>query len=352
MICREEAKKYLEFAKSLSKSHIFFDMHVHPFEVVYSECAYLPHPDQEGCYTTGKSNFSPPRIHDIETEEKSDRIAFSASPQRLAISKMMLSSLYSHTGPKVFEAQMELSGIDRILLLPVASRVGDLDGQMIALERMFPNREKFYFGWSVPNSLNDEQIFDSAKGALHRFDIRAIKLHLSLIEINILTDPGKQRLNRILGACSKLHLPLILHTGKFPIARFPQVSEYCTINALKDFEWDITPFPVVFAHAASFSCDPEEMEEHILPTLKKMLSRFDNLFVDVSELDVHSLILILRSIPIDRILFGSDALYDDQWKAIVKLLIALEKVSSRMEEEFLKIIVHNPANYIFKCSDP
>jgi len=144
-------------------------MHVHPFEVVYSGCAYLPHSDQEGYYSTGKSNFSPPRIHDIETEEKCDRIAFSASPQRLAISKIMLSSLYSHTGSKVFEAQMDLSGIDRILLLPVASRMGDLDGQMVALERMFPNREKFYFGWSVPNSLNDEQIFDSAKGALNRF---------------------------------------------------------------------------------------------------------------------------------------------------------------------------------------
>ncbi len=164
-------------------------------------------------------------------------------------------------------------------------------------------------------------------------------------------DSGKQRVHRILEVCRKLHFPLILHTGKYPLARIPQATEYSTIDALKDLEWDITPFPVVFAHAALFYCTLGEIEDHILPTLKKMFSRFDNLFVDISELDVHGLVSTLRAIPIDRILFGSDALYDDQWKAIVKLLIALEKVSSSVEEEFLKIMVHNPANYIFKCSE-
>jgi hypothetical protein len=351
MICREEARKYLDFAKSLSKSHQFFDMHVHPFEVVFSGCAYLSHPDQEGYYTTGKSSFSAPWLHDIVTEEKSDQVAFSASSQGMLIAKMRLSSLYSHTGSKVFEAHMALSGIDRILLLPVAPREGDVDAQMIAMEKMFTNREIFCFGWSVPNSLHDEQIFDSAKSAVNRFDISAIKIHPGQTEINLSTDPGKHRVNCILEVCRKLHLPLILHAGKYPLARIPQATDYSTINALKDLEWDISPFPVVFAHAAVFSCDLGEIEDQILPTLKKMLSRFENIFVDISQLDVHKLISTLNSIPIDRILFGSDALYDDQWKAIVKLLIALEKVSSRVEEDFLKIMVHNPANYIFKCSE-
>jgi len=349
-ICQEKVEKYLEIAKSLKDSNQFFDMHTHPFEVIFAHCAYKPHPDQNGVYTTGISDFWPPRITALIDKEEQDQSVYSESYQRPAISQMRLSSLYSHTGPRVFNSHMEISGIDRILLLPVAPRKGDVDGQMLAMEKMFPDRERFHFGWSVSNDLKNDEILKSAEKTVNRFNISAIKIHPSQTEIDLSSDPGKVRVECILNVCRKLQLSLILHSGRFPMARIPQAQEYSTIDVLMDLNWDLSPYPVVFAHSASFSCSGLEMEEHILPKLLKLISRYDNLFIDISELDIPQLSLLIERIPIDRILFGSDALYGTQWHVVVKLLCALEKVSSNLESDFLTIINHNPDKHIFKTS--
>ena len=79
-----------------------------------------------------------------------------------------------------------------------------------------------------------------------------------------------------------------------------------------------------------------------------MLQSHDNLMIDVSGLDFHVLVVVLRNIDADRIIFGSDALYYSQWSVVVKLLGALKEVFSDVEENFLKIMSINPSQAIFK----
>ena len=76
-ICQEKVEKYLEITKSLKDSHPFFDMHAHPFEVVFAHRAYKPHPDQNAVYSPRVSDFLPPRISPLIMEEEQSQTATS-----------------------------------------------------------------------------------------------------------------------------------------------------------------------------------------------------------------------------------------------------------------------------------
>ncbi len=350
MISRKAVGEYLSIAKSIKGSHLFFDMHTHPFEVIFRANDYHPHPDQNGLYTTGESEFSPPQISELISMANDNVRDVSGIFRRPAVSWKRLSSLYAHTGEVVFEAQMSLSWIDRILLLPVAPPEGSIDDQMPIIERMFQDREKYHFGWSVSNNIKNEDISESAMDAIDRFGIEAIKIHPGQMEIDPTSTSGKLRLEAILDTCNSLRLPLILHSGNSPLTRIPEAATFSTIDTFKDIHWDISAYPVVFAHAASYNCSIEEMKHHILPLLKKLMQQYHNLFIDISGLDISRLTQVFHYVPIERILFGSDSLYEAQWQVVVKLLYSLQQISSSLEEDFLNIISFNPLQYIFRQS--
>jgi hypothetical protein len=82
-----------------------------------------------------------------------------------------------------------------------------------------------------------------------------------------------------------------------------------------------------------------------------MIFKYDHLFIDVSGVDTFGLKLILNTIPTERIIFGSDALYEHQWQRMVKLLYALDISSIDLEESFLMIVSQNPENHILKIRE-
>ena len=121
-----------------------------------------------------------------------------------------------------------------------------------------------------------------------------------------------------------------------------------TTNNLEKVDWSISTETVVIAHAGTYGHEPEEVENNILPRINKMLNRYDNLMVDISGIGSNILIQILKNVDYNRILFGSDALYNVQWLSIVVLLYTLEKVYKKVEEHFLQIVSLNPLKYILK----
>jgi predicted TIM-barrel fold metal-dependent hydrolase len=347
-IGERQVKDYLSRARSIKSSNQFYDIHVHPLEIVFLKYHYHKNPAGQDVYSAGSSAFTPPRITDILLEDQNNNVIrqdFKLSP---AICCFKLSALYSHTGPGVFKEHMELSGIDKLLLLPVASKEGSIETQMTEIEKIFPEEGPFYRGWSVSNDLVNEEILDSAKDAVKRYKIRAIKQNLSQAEIDITSSKGRMRLEAIMDVCRQLQLPIIFHSGKSPLAGDTPAANYCTIDVFKNFDWQLTPNPVVFAHAASYGCEIQEIKNHVIPILKQMMKKYDHLFIDTSGVDHQGLALLLKEIPIERIVFGSDALYEPQWQRMVKLLFVLDNISSNVEADFLKIMSVNPEKNIFK----
>jgi len=65
--------------------------------------------------------------------------------------------------------------------------------------------------------------------------------------------------------------------------------------------------------------------------------------IDVSALDIEALTLVLKNIELERVLFGSDALYETQWFAVVKLLYVLSGMTADSEKDFIQIAAINPS---------
>ena len=61
---------------------------------------------------------------------------------------------------------------------------------------------------------------------------------------------------------------------------------------------------------------------------------------------LNKITAIVGSVDLERVLFGSDALYNSQWGAVVKLLHALRQLGPNYEEQFLKIASVTPGQVI------
>jgi predicted TIM-barrel fold metal-dependent hydrolase len=86
-----------------------------------------------------------------------------------------------------------------------------------------------------------------------------------------------------------------------------------------------------------------EVVDHDLPTLRRMLSKWPNLIVDTSGVSSRILAMVLRSIDIDRIIFGSDALYVPMWQAVAVALHAIRLSGAPLEDTFARIAQSNPS---------
>jgi len=103
----------------------------------------------------------------------------------------------------------------------------------------------------------------------------------------------------------------------------------------------------VIAHAGAYGCDHNEMEKDVIPVLKKLMKNHSNLMIDISGLKFEHLLSTLKSFDPKRILFGSDALYYDQWATMLKLAHAVKTLKMNIEDTLAQIISINPSKNIF-----
>ena len=344
MINEKEVNRYLQIVKELQSQFTLFDMHVHPFEIIFNQFDYHPSHTQEGVNSISNAFFRPPRPTALGLVSR----PIPSAHWRSGISLLTLRRIYSHTGPKVFSDHMDLSGIDRILLLPVASSTGEIDKQMYSMAEMFEDDERFSLGCSVPNTIENREICKFIKEKIGQFNIRAIKFHPNITETNLGSKRGKERVECILDVCREFRLPLIVHGGRSTVLKNPKAAEYGWIEKFKDIDWGISNEVVVIAHAGGYGCDLNEMKQDVLPKLKSLLSHYNNLMIDISGLEIDALAVILKNIDLERILFGSDALYDTQWAVLVKLAHAITSEGMNLAESIVQIASTNPLRSIFR----
>ncbi|MFA6146767.1 MAG: hypothetical protein WC899_00975 [bacterium] len=349
MISLDEVKAYLDFVKEVKKDYNVIDMHVHPYEMMLGGIKYIQNSQYEGLYSTNGSKYECPVLSYINEDREMERKYQTFSSK--IIEKTAILSLrrtYHHTGPKVFYDHMCLSGIDKILLLPVFGPDESDATVMEEMKYMFGNDERFLIGYCVPNAINNNDIVNNIKYNIDKYNIIAIKIHPNRTAIDISTENGKDRIEHLLEASRDTNLCVIIHSGVSKNSFNGESNLYSKITDFLDINWNITKEPVVIAHAGVYGHNINDINESIMPNVKKLLNKYDNLLIDIAGLNIESISVIIKNIDVDRILFGSDALYYYQWKAIVSLVHSLKNSNRNYEEDFIRIVSKNPEKYIIK----
>ncbi len=242
--------------------------------------------------------------------------------------------------------QMGLSAIDKILLLPIMGIEGAGDGQLRSMKEMFGSDDRFLFGYCLPNDIPDDKVADDVKRAMDSYDIQVLKIHPAVTGIDLSTQKGIARVESILDASRQTRLKVVIHGGRSPDCENVETMSYGTVNDLQHVDWSITSETIIIAHSGCFGHTFGEVQGEVLPMLNRLLRRHSNLAVDTSGVGFEVLCQILKTIDPQRIVFGSDSLYEVQWSVMVKLWCALEQTVSRPEDTLLRIASRNPANLI------
>jgi len=344
-----DSREYLAIIKKIKSSSTFYDVHAHPFEVVYGCDSYHPINKCIGLYSNGRNTrYKKPKVSNIFYGEATQKICFSKSFTKPTAMKEKLSKVYCYTGPAVFNDHMDITGIDHVLLLPVLLPHISSDDQLSDMVKFFKYDERFSFAWTIPAAISNDDIFSYINDVKTKHHILALKINPSLSILDLSTPSGIDRIESILDTCNRLQLPLILHGGNSPLAPTAESKKYCTIPYFEHIDWAISDSPVVFAHACAYDCLASQVGGEILPKLNQMIRKFSNILIDISALKGHVIKLVIENIPVEKILFGSDALYYPQWHILLNLLVALEQNTAKFEDPFIEITSTNPAKYIFK----
>ena len=338
-----ESKKYLQIALDLKKNYKFFDLHVHPYEIFREANNTFQNVKKiykDNCETEKKGKQI---IEDLIFDEEGKYNKISNIFMKNDALAQKFAKLYDYASPNLFKLYMDMSLIDKILFLPVALPIVKLNRQITQMNRLFGKDERFYLGSGIPSNLSNSGVYSYLREKKYKYDIKAVKVHPNVSEIDLFTKNGIERIECILYACDKLKLPLIIHGGRSPsiLLKNKKAAKYSIIENLEQIDWGISNYPVIIAHACSYGYEKYEMEKTVLPRVQNLILKFKKLFVDISGLNIEQIGKVLENLEIDRIVFGSDALYDSQWAGIVKLLYCLKE--NDLEESFLKIVSFNPS---------
>ena len=335
--------KNLDALKAIKGAHTFYDIHVHPYEVMFDACRFQPSPVCAGLYSAGATDYSPPAPADLDLHR--DGLAKGVQlDKKLRSMACLLNArrLYSHTGPRVLGDQMNLSGIDKCLLLPVVNDEA-ADDQLGTMSDMFRGDDRFIFGYCPPAGISNHQLADHARKAVDDYGIRVLKVHPSVTGIDLSCKEGIERVESILDASKQCRLKVIVHGGMSPDCKNARAISYGTLTNLHHVDWSITPQTVVIAHGGCYGHTVDDACSQVVPLMSDMFARHHHLAFDTSGIETDILCLLLERFDLKRIYFGSDALYEKQWAALLRLWHALRKTVQQHEDALIQILGTNPA---------
>jgi hypothetical protein len=330
----------LSWAGEISKTHPFIDFHVHPFDVYSGDINYKADPKEKGLFGKGKSAYQSPVVDFNESYPNQLFDKVTNNPRMLQLASRLL---YSDTGPKVFTDQLDLAGIKKALLLPVSRNPGSALPMVDACVELFQHDERFHLASPFPVGIPVsalQKFYDVGK---KEKNLRAIKIHPNLCDLNPLTDTGKEQIEATLVAAGKLKLPVIIHGGISTGLLSIDSTQNGVLSRLTNINWNLTSGPVIIAHAGCFGLSESETNSTI-PILNGLMDKYPHLLVDTSALNLNALLLVLTKVDLTRMIFGSDALYFKIWRSWVTFLQALHTVSAMPGDDLIRIASHNPTH--------
>jgi hypothetical protein len=330
----------LSWAGEISKTHPFIDFHVHPFDVYSGDSNYQADPEEEGIFRKGKSAYQPPEIDFNEQYPNQLFEKVTNNPRMLQLASRLL---YTHTGPKVFTDQLDLAGIKKALLLPVSRNPGSAMTMVDACVELFQHDERFHLACPFPVGVPVNALQNFYVVGKKEKNLRAIKIHPNLCDLNPLTDKGKEQIEITLIAAGELKLPIIIHGGVSTGLLSRESTQNGVLSRLTNIDWNLTSSPVIIAHAGCFGLSESETKSTI-PILNGLMDKYPHLLVDTSALNLNALLLVLTKVDLTRMIFGSDALYFKIWRSWVTFLQALHTVSATPDDDLIRIASHNPTH--------
>ncbi len=338
-------KKTIDLVKEIKGSNAFYDVHVHPFEVMFNPLTYNSSPLKKGVFSTGSTMYTPPDYCSLNLRNSENMLDKEFDPN-LKSKVMLLQSrqIYAHTGPGVLTAEMDLCAIDKSFLLPVVRENETGNGQLQMIQKLFGSDERFFLGYCLPNDIPNSKIADNVNRIVKKYGIKVLKIHPAVTGLDLSSQAGSERVEAILNAADNAKLKVIIHGGKSPECPNSEAISYGTIEKLQHIDWSITSEAVVIAHSGCYGYSAKEVQELVLPVMEKLLNRYSHLTIDTSGIGLNTLSIIFRNIDLQRIVFGSDSLYEKQWAAMVKLWHALERSVEKPDEILLQIMSINPSS--------
>ena len=345
----DEIRVALGILEELAVEGPLFDIHVHPFNIadpvpLYTEST----PSQKGVFGQGAGDYVAPEWEPekmADDPENGNEIKNRDLVKKFNLLKSR--SLYKFTGPGVFRDHMTPACISHVLLLPVALPRENGDSQITEMARIFGGQEGFSLGYSVPNDCQASDIVGRVGEVKERFKISALKIQTAITGIDPGSPNGLERLHLILEASREHSLPVIIHGGytrEFVPARS---EEFGCLDRLQRVEWNATDQPVVIAHAGFFGCGREEVENSSLSRISTLLAKYDHLLVDVAGLKPWALEIVMERMDGERILFGSDALYNSIGNMVLRSLKTMMKTGRDARKMFRQIACINPGRHFF-----
>jgi predicted TIM-barrel fold metal-dependent hydrolase len=351
----EENSWYLSALRTLRSSCRFYDVHVHPYEILFDRFSYDSDYSNPLLLNLPGKSYTAPSLSQFQFPETAEFNDEPRSQQLRDISVMLLRRVYGSVGEQVFVDQMNLSAVDQVLLLPAAPDSSDappFDDRMRWVKKLYGNQEKFWIAGCIPPSVSGEEIRQCAANQQQQYGIKALKCHPVVSGIDLGTTKRKEWLEMMLLACRQLKLPLLIHGGRNNPYWGGSRGNFGSIGHLKEINFSLSQHPVILAHAGLHRCSIREIKQEGLPILKKMLESHANLYIDISGIGFEPMKLVLQSVESDRIIFGSDALYVPQWEAVTMTMHALKELGMQWEERFVQLASINPKRIIFKDQEP
>jgi hypothetical protein len=345
---RKSVEHTLNTIRDIKGSCEFYDIHCHPFEVMDGAINYDFPSRCNGLFSSVSSEYTVPTLSELNLN-KQQKPSFKGRDKSILDKMLQLNRrrLYAHNGPKVFSDGMKLSGVDRVVLLPVVIDSQAANQQLQLLSDMFGGDERFLFGYCPPNDVPINEVSGDIGQVVNQSNVQVLKVHPSFQGVDLSVAEGKDRLEAILDASKAHSLKVVIHSGLSPACKNPDAIAYSEVTNLQQIDWSITPETVVLAHSASYGYCPEVVRKDILPHLDKLLSCYANLMIDTSALEVESLTHVFKAIDTDRVCFGSDSLYEKQWAEMIKLWCALHRSVNDPEGAFLEVASENPGRLFF-----
>lgn len=336
--------KALDTVKKIKDDATFYDLHVHPFEVMHSPFEYHPSSHCRGLFSSDSSQYFSPQVGDLKLDHSFDTDG-KVIDKKLRAKLCLLNArrFYPHTGLKVFSDHMNLCGIDRAMLLPVMGVDESGEGQLECMSQMFDD-ERFQFAYCLPNDIPNVKLEQEVRRVVKKFGVRALKIHPAITGIDLSYSVGINRVEHILDAAEKSGLFVIVHGGLSPDCPDTDAVAYGKAKYLQYVDWALTSNTVIIAHGGLFGHSADDCRETVLPIMHKLFQRYDHLCVDTSGLSFKALTLLLKSFDQQKIYFGSDALYEKQWMAMAKLWLALQKTAKNCDEALVRIVSTNPSH--------
>ncbi len=334
-------KKYLAIKKSTGA--VFYDSHVHPFEVFG-----LKKEGKEIELPVNSSTFSPTLLEKLKFNDVSLLILqglFRFFPKYI---RGEIRKSYRPSGDKILQTLLSNAGIDKATLVPIYPEASPHD-----IYKVFTDKTAIRLG-SVNFSLSETELIRDLENQLSTYKIRGIKLHSNIQSFYPNPSENEELLALKLRAtynyAEKNGLYLLFHGGRsfIPENSIFQKKEFALpkhfITALKE-SLNTIRVPIIIAHLGVYNIPSPHIDD------LRPLIEHDNVYFDTAGVNPKHAVNFLKLYGSKRLIFGSDAQYFNCKHAVVLLLGALNKFNpSDFEENVLNVFSTTYEHLILKTS--